>query len=227
MLCNKTSYNLEHAKVTLKEAECVFIQVSVPSLLRNWWQCFLSRDWMALLAPATSSVGCPKLLPQFKICSVLKMSASCFKVLGTKQGRCLCLFAQTLPWIVRLDLSALGVSARLQLFEPFPRSSTWGVSLHRNFTGEWAFLCIASGFSQCLTVRCFGRKSLLVCSENRSSIAGAFLGNTSKHTIWTLPTSLTHKIQSTWDCVTSDSVWGLWSQENHHCEPDHPWTYHF
>lgn len=35
ILCNKTSYNLEHVKVTIKEAECVFIQVSVSSLLRN------------------------------------------------------------------------------------------------------------------------------------------------------------------------------------------------
>lgn len=157
----------------------------------------------------------------------LKMSASCFKVLGTKQGHCLCLFAQTLPWIVRLDLSALGACARLQLFEPFLRFSMWAVSLRWNFTSEWAFFCIASGFSQCLTVRCFGRKSLLVCSENRSSITGAFLGNTSKHTIWTLPTSRTHEIQSAWDPVTSDSVWGLWSQENRHCEPDHPWSYHF
>lgn len=158
MLCNKTSYNLEHAKVTLKEAECVFIQMSVSSLLRNWWQCFISPEWIALLAPAASSVGCPKLLPQFKICSVFKMSAACFKVLGTKQGHCLCLFAQTLPWIVWLDLSALGVCVRLQLFEPFPRSSTWAAPLHRNFPGEWAFFCIASGFSQCLNCKVFWKK---------------------------------------------------------------------
>ena len=195
---------------------CWEIAGSALSLVTEWLCC--SRHAFCWL---------PQLLPQFKICSVLKMSTSCFKVLGTKQGHCLCLFAQTLPWIVRLDLSTLGVCARLQLFEPFPRSSTWAVSLCRNFTGEWAFFCIASGFSQCLTVRCLGRKSLLVFPENRSSVAGAFLGNTSKHTIWTLPTSLTHKIQSTWDCVTSDSMWGLWSQENHRCEPDHPWCYHF
>lgn len=137
----------------------------------------LYLSWMNSFA-GSSHVFCwlPQIVATFKICSVFKMSAACFKVLGTKQGHCLCLFAQTLPWIVRLDLSALGVCVRLQLFEPFPRSSMWVVPLPRNFTGEWAFFCIASGFSQCLTVRCFGRKSLLVCSENRSSIAGAFPG---------------------------------------------------
>ena len=59
MLCNKTSYNLEHAKGTLKEAECVSIQVSVSSLLRNRWQCSISRDWVALLLPPRLLLAAP------------------------------------------------------------------------------------------------------------------------------------------------------------------------
>lgn len=85
-LCSviRSLYNFEHVKVTINEAECVLIQVSVSSLLSNWWQCFICCVWMALLAQHICYMAQIAAVTQNLLCP--EMSVSCFKVLGTESS---------------------------------------------------------------------------------------------------------------------------------------------
>lgn len=197
MLCNKTSYNLEHVKVTIKEAECVFMQVSVSSLLRNYDSAFYC-NWMALLAPATSSATCQIVAIRTRNLFCPELSASCFKVLGTKQSHFLWLFAQSLSWIVGLVLSALGVHARLPLLRLSWGCSMWTVSLCLGFPWGMSRLLHCIWVFSVSHFKVFWKKIpswLGFFLKTDPPSLGNFLGSTNEHALWTLPTSLAHKIQ--------------------------------
>lgn len=123
ILCNKISVQFRVCKSNYTESRIIFVQVSGSSLLRNWGQCCICRDWMACL-PLHLFCSMPQTAAITQICSVLRCLLLAAK--SWVQSQVISHASAWSPlWAVRLMFSVLGatvqVSSSLSLARGAPR----------------------------------------------------------------------------------------------------------
>lgn len=155
ILYNKISIWFRTWKINYKGGRECFMQLSVSSSLRNWWQCFIHCD--LLLAPAPFSATCSHIAAITQNLRCPGMSASWFKVSGTKSISFLNICPKpTLSPEPCLSKGGLWQFVALWVFSmnaPRGQFPCTVVSL-----GNECSSTTASGFSQYLVLKRFGGK---------------------------------------------------------------------